>query len=262
MESDKEVIVPEKEQTAGEIEAAFGDAFTEAADTAEKKPVLDVAEEVVEKDEPLAEKEVAKVEEPVKAAVVEEDPLLAKPVVKAVTAVEEPVKVTPPAPLDLKADPDFKEFFEEYDYLAEPILKMIAKVMAQSEASRPATADPADNKDLLQAVADYIHFDKITTAHSDFPAIRDSGALKRFVDSQTGAEKDRLEKIYTGGSSEEIISLVTEYKAAQAKPVTTGKNEKLLNMAAVKTKPTAINTASTGQAEDFDSAFDEAAAKK
>ena len=161
MESDKEVIVTEKEQTAGEIEAAFGDAFTEAADTAEKKPVPDVAEEVVEKDEPLAEKEVAKVEEPVKVEVVEEDPLLAKPVVKAVTAVEEPVKpapvtveepvkVAPPAPLDLKTDPDFKEFFEEYDYLAEPILKMIAKVMAQSEASRPATADPADNKDLFR----------------------------------------------------------------------------------------------------------------
>ena len=104
MESDKEVVVPEKEQTAGEIEAAFGDAFTEAADTAEKKPVPDVAEEVVEKDEPLEVTEVVKVEEPVKAAVVEEDPLQAKPVVKAVTAVEEPVKVSPPAPLDLKAD--------------------------------------------------------------------------------------------------------------------------------------------------------------
>ena len=130
-----------------------------------------------------------------------EDPRLVKPVVKAVTAVEEPVKVAPPAPLDLKADPDFKEFFEEYDYLADPIMKMIDKVVKAQEAARPASVAPAENKDLLQAVADYIHFDKITTAHRDFPEIRDSGAFKRFVDSQAGADKDRAEKIYTKGST-------------------------------------------------------------
>ena len=60
------VVVPEKAQTAGEIEAAFDDAFTEAADGADK-PITDIVKEVVEKDEPLEVKEVVKVDEPEKA---------------------------------------------------------------------------------------------------------------------------------------------------------------------------------------------------
>ena len=253
----EKVVEEGQEPTKSEIESAFDDAFVEAAGNAEK-PKGDLPAE-----EPVVEEPVA-VEEPVKAAPVVEDPVKAPVVeepVKAVPVVEEPVKPAPPPPIDFKTDPDFKEFFEEYDYLADPIMKMIEKAVSAREAARPQV-DPADNKDLLQAVADYIHFDKITTAHADFPELRDSGALKRFVDSQTGADKARLETIYTGGSSEDIIKLVTEYKEAQAKPITTNKDEKLRHLAAVKTKPTAINTASGGHAEDYDSAFEEAATKK
>lgn len=160
--------------------------------------------------------------------------------------------------LDFSDDPELKEFFDEYDYLAAPIKRMIERaVSVKSIASRAAPT----NEEIAATIANAIHFDKIVTAHPDFEEIRDSGKLKTFVDTYAGPDKEKVQKAFTNGTAADVIDLVNRFKGNNGAPAGE-KKEKLRNLQVVRTKQSGVNVASTGVAEDYDSAFEEAANRK
>lgn len=122
------------------------------------------------------------------------------------------------------------------------------------------------------------HFAYIKEKHSDFETYRDDGSILKWIDSKPKYLQGYLKEVYNKGTAEQIVELLTDFKHEnnlstesdnnKASNVTDieeerKKQEKLKKkqgLTAVVTKHSAVN-ASQASADDFDSAFDEAANK-
>jgi acyl-CoA-binding protein len=129
-------------------------------------------------------------------------------------------------------------------------------------------------KKIEEAATGSVHYNAIKAAHPDFEKYRDDGSLKTWVDEQPSLLKSAYNKVYTGGSADEVIELYTLFKAAKGannneakgkEEKGTGKEEvdqvKMRNLETIKGKTTGVSIASAGGAVDFDAAFDEAMAR-
>jgi len=113
------------------------------------------------------------------------------------------------------------------------------------------------------------HFNAIRGAHPDFETHRDSGAIKKWIETKPKYLQEALMKTYQGGSTEEVIEFLHDFKTENnIKPDTDSKvvdiNKKKLEkkeaMEAVVTRRGAVHTGGA-VSTDFDGAFDEAANK-
>jgi hypothetical protein len=291
----------EDESTTPTEDENFGAAFDEAAVKVETPDETINLEEEGEPPKPSAEETPAKVDEPAVVPPKEEAPVPETPVAEAPKpetpatdfnrllaelnakieaqnqeiaelkkgppkAAETPAAaVTPPVE---EVDEDVKSFEEEYDYLAKPVKKIVDRMVKRAIATATPQGEPGPGikeEDVQRLVADGVHFGLITARHKDFFDIHNSGELEKFAQTDP-----QLRKIYDEGTAEEVIGLVDQFKAHKNPPpvkpaepvVDQEKDRKLHDLEAVRNRRGPINAAgSTGQAETYEDAFDEAAAK-
>jgi len=134
----------------------------------------------------------------------------------------------------------------------------------------PATALVKESQTEREERATKSHFDTIREAHEDFEAHRDSGKIKEWIATKPKYLQKSMMATYSGGSAEEVVDLITDFKRENNIPlkqnppdnvVNIKKGEKRQNLTAVSTRRGAVN-AGASPANDYDSAFDEAINKQ
>ena len=181
--------------------------------------------------------------------------------------------------------PEEKEELSKYDEEFDVVSKSEAKkraIFAKKIASYIDEAVENSNKTLLNSLAPFLtasektseesHFNSIKTAHPDFEKYRDDGSLKGWIDSQPNYLRTAMEKIYKEGDTQDVIDLYSRFKkennigeqvtkkpgAATMDDTTQAKLESQEIVDSGK-KPVATKSG-VGKKEDYDGAFDEAAA--
>lgn len=272
-----EVVVAETEP---EVEVDdFSEAFNKAVEAAE---VQDAAEPIVEaKVEPTElkaeEKEESKDEIPEETKPIEEtkppeedwkhkyDTLngmfkkQAEELKVTKAKIPEPKKEEPPPQ---EEDPEVTEFLTEFDYLAKPIQKIVEKLVSQKAGEVESKSD-AKVQATNRMVADLM----ISAQHPDFFELRETGEIRKWVDTLPETEKEVYTRVCNEGSIKEVVDLISDYKKTVKSPLLeeqkqkeAEKQNKITNLAAVKRKPGAINS-SSGKVDDFNSAFAKRAAE-
>lgn len=180
---------------------------------------------------------------------------------------ESPKKQEPPKEEE-ETDEEIVEFLKEFDYLAKPMQKIVEKLLdkrlekAAEEIQEVRKEAAFKTEESTRMLADFV----ISATHPDFLRLRDTGEVKRWVETLAGTEKALYDKIYKEGSVEEVIDMLTAYKKAtkvEKPPEKTKeelekeeqKKEKLNNLTVVRTKLGAINTDSGKRGDDYESAF-------
>ena len=138
----------------------------------------------------------------------------------------------------------FRKTFPE---LVEVIDIMQKKIDAKASSPTPTPAkDETDDtdqdlntdEDEYKAEADKLHKEhiaRITAKHSDLSEIVKSGSLMTWINEQPEFIRPHLNNIYQSGSSEQIIKMLTEFKAksgwkSQSQRRNTSKQDKLNSM--------------------------------
>ncbi len=185
--------------------------------------------------------------------------------------------------LDDVAKETIKEYDKEFDSISkvedikrQHALKKIINLVEERQDKKISEFAKA-MKDVIQPLFDTIeqtsqstHSEKIKAAHKDFEIYRDNGQLMDWIDEQPEFLKNSYLKVYKGGGTQDVIDMYTKFKAEKGLVETSdnangdGKkktDERMKNLETVKSRTSGVNIGSTGKAEDFDSAYDEALAK-
>lgn len=125
--------------------------------------------------------------------------------------------------------------------------------------------------DTVEQTTQSSHYSSIKQAHPDFETYRDNGELKAWIDEQPNLLKESLTKVYSKGKSADVIDMYNMFKKdkgldkkkdekaeAEKDKDQLDKDERKKNLETVKGKTSGVNIGSTGKAESFDEAFDEA----
>lgn len=273
-----EVMAPEPEI---EVVDEFGDAFKDATEATKETnaPDLAVKEEQVVSDEKVDTKEALQAEPkeivPEKVEPKSDEQTWeqryrslqgmfnkqAEELKSIKTSPVEPPKESPAKDAPPEEDEEIKEFLTEFDYLAKPIQKIVEKLVSQKTGEVEAKAD-AKVQATHRMVADLV----ITAQHPDFFELRESGEIRKWVDTKTGQDKEFYTRVCNEGSISDIINLISDYKKATKKETPDlqkqqERQEKLTNLSAVKNKPGIINAHGGGKPDDFNGAFAKRAAE-
>jgi hypothetical protein len=123
-----------------------------------------------------------------------------------------------------------------------------------------------------EQLSDERHFNSIKAQHPDFEKYRDDGSIEAWIDTKRESLRAAYTKDYNEGSAQNIIDLITDFKKENnigpvipapdpAAPLDTEKERKREAIAGVKSRKTPASF-SQKASDDFEGAFDEAAAKQ
>lgn len=196
-----------------------------------------------------------------------------------------PEEKAPPPPdfsalfdnLDADLSDDIREeltnYEEEFDHISrfEGLKReqLAKRLIALMEASFQKLGEQL--KPLYKTVgetAQSAHYATLKGAHDDFEQIRDSGALKEWIDSKPKIFQKALKDVYQNGETQDVIELFDTFKEETnyKKSVTKGKekpSERGLEIVKTKEKgiPASQPQARQAKEDDFSAAFKEAASK-
>ncbi len=122
------------------------------------------------------------------------------------------------APKDDELQTSLDELAQEYPEIAKPMLKMMAKqevenktlrdqVSALQESEKTRTADAVVEKENG-------HFNAIQEVHKDFREISEEPLLDEWIEGLPAVERVGARAIRKGGTTEDVIELLTSFKKA------------------------------------------------
>ena len=168
--------------------------------------------------------------------------------------------------IDPEEDKALQEFVREFPDIQVGI-KALAKKMAKSIVKSELAAIRPEIDTIKQSTvtnARDAHFRAIEKAHSDFRQLRDTGAIKDWIDSKPGILKNTYLDIYSKGSAEEIVEMLDickkEINLSSKKEVTSTPSltEAAKKFTAVPSHSSGPRVTQQSSKDDFDSAWDEA----
>jgi len=186
--------------------------------------------------------------------------------------------------------PEEKAEFEEYDSEFDVISRMEGKrrekafkalrkeflgwkdeiVSQLKEASESGKVAVQKAESLEDLRLEEEHFSKIREKHSDFEKHRDDGSIEKWIEAKPKYMQPRLKEIYSKGNTDDVIEFLDDFKKENGIEVDGKQNvvdmdrkreEKKAALKSVTSRRGAVNPSLTN-ADDFDSAFDEALNKK
>lgn len=171
---------------------------------------------------------------------------------------------------------DLQQFMEDFPDFVKPI-QTIASQMAEniintkygdtlSEInSQVINLSKGSEESKIEA-----HFNTIRSVHNDFDQLKESGALKRWIESQRPLIRSQFEKVAKEGEAQEVIEMIDLYKESiqpksnntqnEIVDKTPSKAESLMAVQAQSGGP--LKTKTSINKDDFDSAWNEAIKKK
>lgn len=154
-----------------------------------------------------------------------------------------------------------KEFLDWKD-------EIVSQLKEASESGKVAVQKAESLEDLRYEEE---HFNKIREKHSDFAKFRDDGSIEKWIETKPKYMQPRLKEIYSKGVTEDVIEFLDEFKKENGIDVEEGrqnvvlmdrkKMEKKEALKSVTSRRGAVNP-SLANADDFDSAYEEALIKK
>jgi hypothetical protein len=172
---------------------------------------------------------------------------------------------------DDEDDTVLSEFIEEFPSLEKPIKLMATKIARDLVEKKMGDIKPTLDsvQDTAEQTAVDTHLGKITDAHPDWRKIHKSGVLTTWIEQQPKFMQPGLKTVLDKGSAEDIIELFTTYKKSSGQiKSTVNKTGKSAKQKAKELE--AVLSSSSGPPkdkkkiaeDDFDSAWDDALAKK
>jgi hypothetical protein len=175
-----------------------------------------------------------------------------------------------------EVDPELDEYMKEYDYIAKSEAKLRDREWQKrkdelltniSELLKVPLSKVEQAVGRFEADETVKHKEAVQEAHPDFGTAFKRDDIIKWVDTLPSGVKKAYTEIADGGSTEDVIFLMSEYKRVQGIETITDdggddekdlhKKERLKKMEAVITKKKAVS-GSYGKAEDFDGAWNEA----
>ena len=130
--------------------------------------------------------------------------------VKELETELEQAKVSKPSEQDLSDTEKIEEFRKDFPELVDVVDVMERRIENAKPAKVETTPAPEPT---LNDTGNTEHYDVTRAAHSDLDEIVNSGKLLKWVENQPLYIRPTLEKVYYGGSSSEVISMVAEFKS-------------------------------------------------
>jgi hypothetical protein len=128
----------------------------------------------------------------------------------------------------------------------------------------PATALVQESQVEREKRENLSHFETIRKGHEDFEKYRDDGSILKWIEAKPKYLKDAMLNTYAKGAAEDVIELISDFKAesniqpsTNSNVVNINKAERKQAMTAVTTRRGAVNPA-MAVANDYEGAFDEA----
>ncbi len=113
---------------------------------------------------------------------------------------------------------DLEGLRTEYPEIAEPMIKMMQKMKAENQAmkTRLDKVDDRETKRVADAKldSDQEHYNAIAEVHGDFAEISQEPLLDEWIEGLPPMEKVGAKEIRKGGTTKEVISLLTSFKTA------------------------------------------------
>jgi hypothetical protein len=175
-------------------------------------------------------------------------------------------------------DKALKEFLAEFPELHRPIVALVKKellpIIGQMIDDRLGAIEPqvTSIKEKIETDSTEAHFAAISKAHPDWKKIAESGALDKWIESQPTYIQNALDEIKTHGSTQQVIEMFDQYKAAIGDKSDGGdknssskgkKRSKAKDLLAVPSSPSKVSTKGKEKnKDDFDSAWDDALKEK
>jgi hypothetical protein len=177
-----------------------------------------------------------------------------------------------------EADPELDEYMKEYDYITKNEAKLRDREWQKrkdellsniSELLKVPLSKVERAVEGFEADQTVKHKTAVQEAHPDFGTVFKRDDVLTWVETLPSGVKKAYTEIADGGSTEDVIFLLSEYKRVQGIETPTEdsadevididpqKKERLKKMEAVITKKKAVSS-SSGKAEDFDGAWAEA----
>ncbi len=126
---------------------------------------------------------------------------------------------------DPTTDEAIDAFLKEFPELATPIQKMIEKA-TKTRSKELATDIEGRIEHKIKPIAQTVHestvekhLSALRSAHEDFDDIVKSGALQLWIDEQPRYMQPALQAVHDRGTTQDVIDLISQYKAATGKTV-------------------------------------------
>jgi len=135
---------------------------------------------------------------------------------------------SPESEVSEEDDEVLEKFKEEFPDLVKPLEIMAKRKADQEVAHRMKDIEPKiqslEKKDEETSATE--HLKAITDAHSDWREIRDSGKLRAWIDAQPSFLRTSLEKVFSDGSTQEVIEMFDTFKRVHSIPTDNPKPNK------------------------------------
>ncbi len=117
-----------------------------------------------------------------------------------------------------EVDADLEKLRIEYPEIAEPMIKMMQRQNAENKSLKDRL-DKVDEREVKRVADDKTtkedaHYDAIKEVHKDFHEISQEPLLDEWIDGLPAIEKAGAKAIRGGGSTQDVISLLTTFKKA------------------------------------------------
>ncbi len=117
-----------------------------------------------------------------------------------------------------EVDSDLEKLRVEYPEIAEPMIKMMQKQNAENKVLRDRL-DIVDEREIkretdAETTKQNTHLDAIKKAHPDFHEISQEPLLDEWIEGLPAMERVGAKAIKSGGSTPDVISLLTTFKEA------------------------------------------------
>lgn len=144
---------------------------------------------------------------------------------------------------EMTPDEAMRQLEEDFGSEFTSMVKSIAAATAQQAVSE--VSKQFESK--FEEVELRRHFDTIAAAHPDYKQVSADEKFKAYIDALPAGDRETAMKVVEGGNAQQVISLLSDYKKAAAKPAS--------DPAATDTKPSAGKApaqADTPSGEDDD----------
>jgi hypothetical protein len=119
---------------------------------------------------------------------------------------------------DAEIDDDLENLRKEYPEIAEPMIKMMQRQQAQNDVLQARLDKQEEKEDKRDADAkvskENAHYNAIADVHKDFNEISQEPLLDEWIEGLPAIERAGAKVIRSGGSTEDVISLLTTFKKA------------------------------------------------
>ena len=173
----------------------------------------------------------------------------------------------------LKYEAAFKKLYTDFAAWKDELQK---SVLAQiDEKVKPTETFVAETQQAREEAEKVFHFDSIRQAHPDFEKYRDEGAILKWIESKPAYLKAGMKEAYEHGTTADVIALIADFKTENnittpgAQPdnvediekkrqeIEAERAKKKKALESPVSRRGAVNP-SHAQADDYESAFDEA----